>query len=66
MISPALAKVQILGGQTKEFCMLQVRRYQPQGLIDCFRTLGWQHVGLLPFRGSKTMPRAVMMFQRRT
>lgn len=61
-----LAKVQILGGQTKEFCMLQVRRYQPQGLIDCFRSLGWQHVGLLPFRGSKTRPRAVMMFQRRT
>ena len=59
-----LAKVQLLGGQTKEFCMWQVRRYQPQGLIDCLRGLGWQHVGLMPFRGSKTRPRGVFLFQK--
>ena len=59
-----LAKVQLLGGQTKEFCMWQVRRYQPQSLIDCLRGLGWQHVGLMPFRGSKTRPRGVFLFQK--
>jgi len=59
-----LAKVQLLGGQTKEFCMFQVRRYQPQSLIDCLRGLGWQHVGLMPFRGSKTRPRGVFLFQK--
>jgi len=59
-----LAKVQLLGGQSKEFCMWQVRRYQPQSLVDCLRGLGWQHVGLMPFRGSKTRPRGVFLFQK--
>ena len=59
-----LAKVQLLGGQSKEFCMWQARRYQPQSLIDCLRGLGWQHVGLMPFRGSKTRPRGVFLFQK--
>lgn len=58
------AKVQLLGGQTKEFCMFQVRRYQPQSLIDCLRGLGWQQVGLMPFRGAKTRPRGVFLFQK--
>ncbi len=58
------AKVQLLGGQTKEFCMFQVRRYQPQSLIDSLRGLGWQHVGLMQFRGSKTRPRGVFLFQK--
>jgi transcriptional regulator with XRE-family HTH domain len=59
-----LAKVQLLGGQSKEFCMWQVRRYQPQSIVDCLRGLGWQHVGLMPFRGSKTRPRGVFLFQK--
>ena len=59
-----LAKVQLLGGQSKEFCMWQARRYQPQSLVDCLRGLGWQHVGLMPFRGSKTRPRGVFLFQK--
>ena len=59
-----VAKVQLLGGQTKEFTMWQVRRYQPQSLVDCLRGLGWQHIGLMPFRGSKTRPRGVFLFQK--
>ena len=59
-----LAKVKLLGGRTKEFGMFQVRRYQLQSLIDCLRGLGWEHVGLLLFRGTRSRPRCVFLFQR--
>lgn len=60
-----LATAHLLGGQTKEFCMWQVRRYHPQSLIDCLSVLGWQYAGQFPFRGPKTRPRGVFLFQKR-
>lgn len=59
-----VAKVNLSGMRTKEFCMFQVRRYDPQSLIRCMRKLGWNHVGLLPFTGSKTRPKGVFIFQK--
>lgn len=59
-----IAKVALPGMRTREFCMHQVRRYEPSSLIRCIRSLGWDHVGLLPFVGTETRPRALFMFQR--
>lgn len=59
-----LATAHLLGGQTKEFCMWQVRRYQQQSIIDCLAPLGWRFMGLYPFRGTKTRPRGVFLFQK--
>lgn len=59
-----LANVQLLGGRSKELCMFQVRRYKPEGLIDCLRSLDWKNVGLFPFRGSQNRPRGVLLFEK--
>jgi hypothetical protein len=60
-----MAQVKLSGLQTKEFCMWQVRRYQPSSLIQCLQELGWEHVGQIPFTGSKARaPQGVFMFQK--
>jgi hypothetical protein len=59
-----MAKVQLLGGLTKEFCMFHVRRYQPESLVECLRGFGWKKVGLLPYRGSASRPRGVLLFEK--
>ena len=57
-----LATVGLPGMRTKEFCMYEIRRYNQESLIQCMRSLGWAHVGLLPF--SETRPKAVFIFQK--
>lgn len=59
-----MAKVQLLGGLAKEFCMFHVRRYQPESLVECLRGFGWKKVGLLPYRGSASRPRGVLLFEK--
>ncbi len=59
-----MATVTTPGMQQREFCMWQVRRYQPESLVRCMRGLGWKHVGLLPFGGTSGPQKAVFMFQR--
>jgi hypothetical protein len=59
-----VAKVSLPAMQAKEFCMWQVRRYDPASLIRCMRSLGWEHVGQLPFSGSNTRPKGVFLFQK--
>lgn len=59
-----IATVTTHGRQTREFCMWQVRRYQPESLVRCMRGLGWKHVALLPFGGPAGPQKAVFMFQR--
>ena len=44
--------------------MWQVRWYEPNSLINCMRDFGWDHVGQLPFTGSKTRPKGVFLFQK--
>lgn len=61
-----IAKVQLPGMTTKEFCMHQIRRYQPESLTRCMQSLGWEQVGLFPFNGSSTRPKGVFVFQKRT
>lgn len=60
-----MAKVNLPGMQTKEFCMWQVRRYQANSLVQCLRDLGWEHVGQIPFMGSKSRPpQGAFIFQK--
>lgn len=60
-----MAQVKLPGQQTKEFCMWQVRRYQSSSLVQCLHDLGWEHVGQIPFTGSKARaPQGVFMFQK--
>ena len=59
-----IAKVGLPGKQVREFCMWQVRRYEPNSIVRCMRNLGWEHVGQIPFTGSKTRPKAVFLFQK--
>ena len=42
--------------QTKEFCMWQVRRYDPASLVQCLRDFGWEPIGQIPFSGSRARP----------
>ena len=60
-----IAKVSLPGQRTKEFCMWQVRRYDPASLIQCMRNLDWEPIGQIPFTGSKTRPKGVFLFQKR-
>ena len=59
-----MAMVTLPGNERREFCMWQVRRYQPESLVRCMRGLGWRHVGLLPFGGTSGPQKAVFIFQR--
>lgn len=60
-----MAKVSLPGMLHRTFCMWQVRRYAADGLIRCLQRLDWEHVGQLPFSGSKARPRALLMFQKK-
>ena len=40
-----IAKVQLLGMKTKEFCMHQIRRYKPESLTRCMQSLGGSKLG---------------------
>lgn len=60
-----MAKVSLPGMRHKTFCMWQVRRYTPDGLVRCLQKLDWEPVGQLPFIGSVTRPRGLLMFQKR-
>lgn len=59
-----IATVSLPGKRTKEFCMLQVRRYDPQALVRCLRSFGWDNLGIFPFTGSETRPRGLLMFRK--
>ena len=59
-----IATVKLPGKRTKEFCMAQVRRYEPGGLIRCLRGFGWDNVGVFPFTGSESRPRGLLMFRK--
>lgn len=59
-----IATVNLPGKRTKEFCMGQARRYEPQALIRCLRGFGWDNVGVFPFAGSATRPRGLLMFRK--
>ena len=61
-----MAEAKLPGMQTKEFCMWQVRRYDPTSLVQCLRDLGWEPIGQIPFSGSRARPpQAAFMFQKR-
>ena len=60
-----IAKVQLLGMKTKEFCMHQIRRYKPESLTRCMQSLGWEQVGHFPFTGSNTRPQSAFIFQKK-
>lgn len=59
-----IATVGLPGKRTKEFCMIQGRRYEPRSLVHCLRNLGWENVGVFPFTGSETRPRGLFLFQK--
>lgn len=58
-----IAEVGLPGRQTREFCMFQVRRYDPASLVRCMGNLGWNQVGQIQFLGTKTRP-GVFLFQK--
>lgn len=58
-----IAEVGLPGRQTREFCMWQVRRYDPVSLVRCMSSLGWNQVGQIQFLGTKTRP-GVFLFQK--
>ena len=60
-----MAKISLPGMRHKTFCMFQVRRYTPEGLVRCLQKLDWEPVGQMPFSGSMTRPRGLLMFQKR-
>lgn len=59
-----IATVALPGKRTKEFCMAQSRRYEPNALIRCLRSLGWDNVGVFSFTGSESTPRGLLMFRK--
>ena len=59
-----IATVNLPGKRTKEFCMAQARRYEPNGLIRCLRGFGWDNVGVFPFTESESRPRGLLMFRK--
>ena len=59
-----VATVNFPGKRTKEFCMYEVRRYEPNGIVRCLRGLGWDNVGVFPFTGSESRPRGLLMFRK--
>ena len=59
-----IATVGLPGKRTKEFCMIQNRRYEPKSLVQCLQNLGWDSLGVFPFSGSETRPRGLFLFQK--
>ena len=59
-----VATVGLPGQRTKEFCMIQARRYEPHSVIRCLRKFGWESLGMFPFTGSETRPRGLFLFQK--
>lgn len=59
-----IATVHLPGKLSKEFCMHQVRRYDPQGLVRCLRGFGWESIGVFPFTGTESRPRGVLVFRK--
>ena len=59
-----VATVGLPGQRTKEFCMIQARRYESNSVIRCLRKFGWESLGMFPFTGSETRPRGLFLFQK--
>jgi transcriptional regulator with XRE-family HTH domain len=60
-----IATVGLPGKRTKEFCMIQARRYEPKSVIRCLAKFGWESCGMFPFTGSETRPRGLFLFQKK-
>jgi len=57
----AIATVQALGRDPREFAMHRFRRYEPGGLTQCLRELGWHELAALPY-GPADQPSALQLF----
>jgi transcriptional regulator with XRE-family HTH domain len=60
-----IATVGLPGKRTKQFSMIQARRYEPTSVIRCLRQFGWESLGMFPFTGSETRPRGLFLFQKK-
>lgn len=60
----SIATVGLPSKRTKEFCMIQIRRYEPKSLVHCLRNLGWESLGVFPFTGSEARPRGLFLFRK--
>ena len=57
----AIATVQALGRDPREFSMYRFRRYEPGGLTQCLRELGWHELAALPY-GPADQPSLLQLF----
>jgi transcriptional regulator with XRE-family HTH domain len=57
----AIATVQATGRDAREFSMYRFRRYDPSGLTECLRELGWHELAALPY-GPTDQPSSLRLF----
>lgn len=57
----AMATVQSQGRSSREFSMYRFRRYDPPGLTQCLRELGWHELAALPY-GPTDQPASLRLF----
>ncbi len=57
----AIATVQAPSRDPREFSMYRFRRYDPSGLAQCLRELGWHEVAALPY-GPADQPSSLQLF----
>ena len=57
----AIATVQAPGRDPREFSMYRFRRYEPSGLTQCLRELGWQELAALAY-GPTDQPSSLRLF----
>ena len=57
----AMATVQSQGRDPRDFSMCRFRRYEPSGLTQCLRELGWQELAALPY-GPADQPSSLLLF----
>ncbi|MFO0572730.1 MAG: L-histidine N(alpha)-methyltransferase [Polyangia bacterium] len=59
-----IAEVAQSGQPRRSLSVYRSRRYEPSGLVQCLRRMGWVLLGDLPF-GASDRPARMLLFQRR-
>lgn len=60
-----IADIAQAGGQRRSLSVCRIHRYDPAGLVQCLRRLGWGALADLPFTGESIRPARMLLFQRR-
>ena len=59
----AIATVKARGRADRQCSMFRFRRYAPDKLADCLRSLGWEEIGVWPYGGTE-QPSSLRLFRK--